>query len=94
MLKELEDEEVVTTNKVHKESLQWEIRIINQAMRQFPRIENLYETHKQTILPLVLLEFKYDMHVDELMPQSSLELLGGYKPLTQDEINGRTHFLN
>ena len=44
-------------------------------MRQFLKIESLYEAHKQTTLPLVLLKFKHDMHVDELMPQSPLELL-------------------
>ena len=90
MLKELEDEEeAITIDKVRKESLQWETEIIKQTMRQFPKIESLYEAYKSTTLPLVLLNFKHNMHVDELMPHSPLELLGGYKPLTQDEINGR-----
>ena len=34
------------------------------------------------------------MHVDELMLQSPLELLGDYQPLTQDEINGKAPLLN
>ena len=45
MLKELEDEEAIITNKVCKESLQWEIKIIKQAMRQFLKIESLHEAH-------------------------------------------------
>ena len=77
-----------------KESLQWEIQIIKQAIKHFPKIEILYETHKETTLPLVLLKFEHDMHVDELMLQSPLELLGDYQPLTQDEINGKAPLLN
>ena len=68
MLQELEDEEVVTTNKVHKESLQWEICIIKKVIKQFLKIESLYEAHKQTTLPLVFWTFEHDMHLDELMP--------------------------
>ena len=82
MLKTLEDKEKVAADKVHKESLQWEIRIIKQAIKQFPKIELLYEAHKQTTLPLVLLKFEHDMHLEELMPQCPLEQLGGYHPLT------------
>ena len=55
MLKDLEDEESITNDKVHKENLQWEIKMMKQAMRQFPKIESLYEAHKQTTLPLLLL---------------------------------------
>ena len=39
MLKTLEDKEKVATDKVLKESLQWEICIIKQAIKQFPKIE-------------------------------------------------------
>ena len=94
MLKTLENKEKVATDKVLKESLQWEICIIKQAIKQFPKIEQLYEAHKQTTLPLVLLKFEHDMHLEELMPQCPLEQLGGYHPLTHDEINGKSHLLN
>ena len=94
MLRNLEEQEVNTTDKVFKESLQWEIRIIKQAIKQFPKIEQLYETHKQTTLPLILLKFEHDRNLEELMPQFSLEQLGGYEPLTQEEINGWTPLLN
>ena len=63
-------------------------------MRKIPKIESLYEALKQTTLSLVLLKFEHDMHIDELMPQSPFELLGGYKPLTQDEINGKASLPN
>ena len=62
--------------------MQWEIKIIEQAIKKFSKIEQLYETHKQTTLPLVLLKFEHDKHLKELMPQCPLEQLGGYKPLT------------
>ena len=60
--------------------MQWEICIIKQAIKQFPNIESLYEARKQTSLPLVLLKFEHDMHLEELMPQCPLEKLGGYHP--------------
>ena len=68
MLKTLEDQEKVPTDKVLKESLQWKIRIIKQAIKQFPKIEQLYEAHKHTTLPLVLLKFEHEKHLEELMP--------------------------
>ena len=68
MLKCLEEQEKNATDKVLKESLQWEIRIIKQAIKQFPKIEQLYEAHKQTTLPLVLLKFEHDRNLEELMP--------------------------
>ena len=46
MLQTLEEQEKVATNKVLKESLQWEICIIKQAIKQFPKIEQLYEAYK------------------------------------------------
>ena len=49
---------------------------------------------KQTTLPLILLKFEHDRNLEELMPRCSLEQLGGYKLLTQEEINGRTPVLN
>ena len=88
MLKTLEDEEKVTTDKVHKERLQREICIIKQAIKQFPKVESLYETYKQTTLPLVFLKFEHDMHLEELMPQCPLEQLGGYHPLTRMKLMG------
>ena len=82
ILKCLEEQEKNATDKVRKESLQWEVRIIKQAIKQFPKIEQLYETHKQTTLPLILLKFEHDRNLEELMPQCSLEQLGGYEPLS------------
>ena len=73
MLRNLEEHERNTTNKVLRESLQWEIKIIKQAIKQFPKIEQLYEAYKQTTLPLVLLKFEHDKNLEELMPQCSLE---------------------
>ena len=46
MLKTLEDQEKVATDKVLKEILQWEVCIIKQAIKQFDKIEQLYEAHK------------------------------------------------
>ena len=68
-LKTLEDKEKVAIDKVQKERLQWEICIIKQTIKQFPKIKRLYEAHKQTTFPLVLLKFEHDMHLEELMPQ-------------------------
>ena len=45
ILRCLEEQERNTTYKVLKESLQWEIKIIKQAIKQFPKIEQLYEAH-------------------------------------------------
>ena len=45
MLQTLEDQEKVATDKVFKESLQWKIHIIKQAIKQFSKIEQLYEAH-------------------------------------------------
>ena len=94
MLRNLEEQEKNAIDKVLREILQWEIKIFKQAIKQFPKIEQLYETHKQTTLPLVLLNFEHDMHLEELIPQCPLEQLGGYHLLTQDEINGRAPLLN
>ena len=94
MLRYLEKQERNTMEKVLKERLQWEIKIIKQAIKRFPKIEQLYETHKHTTLPLVLLKFEHDINLEELMPQCSLEQLGGYRSLTQEEINGQTPLLN
>ena len=94
MLKNLEEQERNATYKVLRESLQWEIKIFKQAIKQFPKIEQLYEVHKQTTLPLILLKFEHDKNLEELMPQCSMEQLGGYKSLTQDKINGRDPLLN
>ena len=66
MLRNLEEQERNTTEKVLKESLQWEIKIIKQAIKQFLKIEQLYEAHKQTTLPLVLLKFEHDKNLEEL----------------------------
>ena len=78
MLRNLEKQERNATDKVLQESLQWEIKSIKQAIKRFPKIEQLYETHKQTTLPLVLLKFEHDVHLEELMPQCPLEQLRGY----------------
>ena len=68
MLRNLEEQERNTKNKIFKESLQWEIKIIKQAINQVLKIEQLYEAHKQTTLPLVLLKFEHDRNLEELMP--------------------------
>ena len=64
MLRNLEEQERNIIDKVLRESLQWEIKIIKQAIKKFPKIEKLYETHKQTTLPLVLLKFEHDVHLE------------------------------
>ena len=64
MLRNLEEQEKNATNKVLRESLQWKIKIIKQAIKQFPKIEQLYETNKKTIVPLVLLNFEHDLHLE------------------------------
>ena len=82
MLRNLEEQEKNATDKVLREILQWEIKIIKQAMKQFPKIEQLYETHKQTTLPLVLLKFEHDKHLEELIPHCPLKQLGDYQPIS------------
>ena len=55
-------------------------------------MEQLYEAHKQATLPLVMLKYEHDCHLQELLPSGSLEELGGYKALLEDEINGVHHY--
>ena len=42
MLRNLEEQEKNATDKVLRESLQWEIKIIKQAIKKFPKIDNIW----------------------------------------------------
>lgn len=49
-------------------------------------------TEIQLWLPLLKLE--QHMHLKELLPKCPMEELGGYKPLSEDEINGNAPLAN
>ena len=74
----------IEEDQARKESIQWQIKILEQAQEQFPNIEDVYAAHRQTTLPLVLLKYEHDRHLSELLPKCALEELGGYKPLTEE----------
>ena len=64
------------------------------AEERFPTVEQLYEAHRQTELPLTMMKVELDNNMEDIMPMCKMEELGGYAPLTKDEINGNVSLLN
>lgn len=64
------------------------------AEQRFQKVEELYEAHRNLALPLPLLKLEQHMHLKELLPRCPMEELGGYQPLSEDEINGNAPLAN
>ena len=90
-LAQLKKEEASKADPHRKDMLQWQIKILTQALEQFPNVEDMYQAHKQSTLHLVILKYEHDKHFQELLLACAMEELGGYKHLIEDEINGKAH---
>ena len=75
-------------------NLKWELQVVELAEEKFPQIEQLYEAHRQTDLPLAMMKIEQERNMAIHMPQCRMEDLGGYKVLSKDEINGNLPLLN
>ena len=64
------------------------------AKERFPQVEQLYEAHFSTELPLKMMKIELDKNMKSHMPLCQMEELGGYAPLTKDEINGNEPLIN
>ena len=62
--------------------------------QRFPNVEQIYEAHRQTKLPLVTMKIELERNMAKHMPLCQMEDLGGYKYLIKDELNGNTALLN
>lgn len=82
------------TDPTRREDLQWELKIIETAKAKFDKVEDLYQAHRNSVLPLPLLKLEHELHLRDLMPKCQMEELGGYRALTEEEINGSTHLPN
>ena len=77
-----------------KANLQWELQVVELVEEKFPQIEQIYEAHHQTDLPLAMMKIEQERNMAIHMPQCRMEDLGGYKALSKDEINGNLPLLN
>ena len=75
-------------------NLKWELQVVELAEEKFPQIEQLYEAHRQIDLPLAMMKIKQERNMAIHMPKCKLEDLGGYGPLSEDEINGNLPLIN
>ncbi|MCO5595839.1 hypothetical protein L7F22_049890 [Adiantum nelumboides] len=94
LLERLIREEEVEQDPARKSSLKKDIKIIKQVKEQLPTIDKLYQAHRQETMPLLLLKYEHEVHQRQLMPPCTLEELGGYEPLTEEEINGKPPLKN
>ena len=62
-------------------NLKWELQVVELAEDKFPQIEQLYEAHRQTNLPLAMMKIEQERKMAIHMPQCKMEDLGGYKAL-------------
>ena len=74
-LKQAADKEIDTKKK---EDLVSELKIISTTKSKFDKVEQLYEAHRNSTLPLPLLKVELEMNMRDLMPKCPLEELGGY----------------
>ena len=68
--------------------------MVELAEEKFPHIEHIYEAPWQTELPLTMMKIELERNMGIHMPLCKMEELGGYKPLSKDEINGNVPLLN
>ena len=90
----LQDRLAAEANPSIQADLKWELRVVELAEEKLPHIEQLYEAHRQTELPLTMMKIELERNMGIHMPLCKMEELGGYKPLSEDEINDNIPLLN
>ena len=60
-----------------KANLQWELHVVELAEQRFPKVEKIYEAHRQTKLPLTRMKIELNCNMAKLMPLCKMEDLGG-----------------
>ena len=64
------------------------------AKERFPKMEQLYEAHRQIELALIMMKIELDKKMEVIMSLCRMEELEGYAPLIEDETNGNVPLLN
>ena len=60
-----------TANEVDpniKANLQWKLHVVKLAKQRFPKVEQIYESHQKTELPLIMIKIELDRNMAQHMP--------------------------